>query len=194
MKSKADKFKTINFYEVYTYDPEKEAKKKLLMQTLIPLGVAIILVLGTFGYFKIDSYLLNKKIDELNGYYTSQANIEEYKSVKSLRDERDVRNNTFQELNTIRSQMAIVPTVTETLMKEIKSQLGSATDDKYMFDAQAGTMVIEMSTPTVQSVPSVVDGLKTIPVFNKVDYKGYNGNDEETGVWYKATITCHFNS
>lgn len=194
MKRKVDKFKTINFYEVYTYDPEKEAKKKLLMQTLIPLGVAIILVLGTFGYFKIDSYLLNKKIDELNGYYTSEANIAEYESVKAIRDERDARNNTFKELNTIRTQMALVPTVTETLMKEVKGKLGNASGDNYTFDAQSGTMVIEMSTPSVQSVPKVVDGLKTIPVFNKVDYKGYNGNDEETGVWYKATITCHFNS
>lgn len=197
MAKNKNKPKEINFYESYMYDPEAEAKRKAIRLAIIPLVVMCILVLGVFGYLKIDTVLKNNKIDEMNEYMKNPSNITAYEETKLLIEKRDSISNIYTELETTRLEMGKVPAATSVLLSEIKSKINGAEANSYSFDSATGNIMLDVNTLSVKNVPMLIDNLQRIPTFQSIEYKGYEGEDADGTkgeISYRAIITCKFNS
>ncbi|MEG0292336.1 MAG: hypothetical protein RR495_02385 [Anaerovoracaceae bacterium] len=197
MAKNKNKPKEINFYESYMYDPKAEAKKKAIRNAIIPLVLVLVLILGAFGYLKIDTIIKNKNTEELQAYIKAPENISEYEEAKLLMEERDILTNIYTELETTRVEMDKVPIATSMLMTEVESKLAGAKANSYTFDSASGKVVIDINTMSVRNVPMLIDNLQQISAFGSIDYKGYEGEDDgekSNRVSYRAIITCKFNS
>lgn len=185
---KKNSVKSINFYEVYTYNPEAMQKKKNRRLIIWPLVIVIVVLACATGYLLFSNSILKSNIKELNAYTENENNIAAEEEVNAIISDRNVAENKYSELKTAHESIKNGTMLTGELLEKTNSNILGAEILDATFDLSAGKIILTMSTSSVENVPDIITKLKTISNYSDVNYYGYYGNDGS----YSLVATCVF--
>jgi len=146
----------------------------------------VVAILGIFGFFTVNTLMKNMKAADYEKYTSDPGHIEEYNSAKTVVDKRDVMQSRYDELSQKHQDIATNNVISPSAVNEIEGCLTNAKLVSMNFDSTAMTCTLQLTTSSVNNIPSIISKLRAVGIFTNVDYSGYSNSDKT----YSTTVTC----
>ncbi|MDR2671995.1 MAG: hypothetical protein LBC35_01605 [Coriobacteriales bacterium] len=168
--------KDINFLAVLD---GRRAKRALSPQSFILPGVLVLVVLvglGVFTFFQVNTMRLNSESDQIQTYLSSATTARELSEAQALKTQATDMQAKASNVATPMDNLASYPELTLGILYSLIELAGAnieITDMQYT--KTTGILHFTASSDYVLSIPTFVSQLRTSGLFAYVEYTGYSG-------------------
>lgn len=168
----------INLLETFHNSFKKKKERKPFKISYVVYPLLVLAIVGTYGYLKYDTSLLQEKVNTDTNYLNNEDVINQLNIINQAKGEITSKNNILTKLNAYQDMINSYPKVTTGLLNYIFTSADTTIMvDQIEFDSSKKILTIDCTGTSPNDATNYIYKLKENKNINKVEYDGYKSDE-----------------